>query len=93
MLFEPTKAYRPMAQNVYPTSMRRHYLYCERNAPLLFTENETNNGRIFGTPNIVGTGTSTQQVALYDTGLAGKTFGGNPGLSYSLRLPAATSVL
>ena len=27
------------------------YLYCEGDAPLLFTENETNNERIFGTPN------------------------------------------
>ncbi|HZM11679.1 MAG TPA: hypothetical protein VFC15_15840 [Candidatus Limnocylindrales bacterium] len=27
------------------------YLYCEGNVPLLFTENETNNERIFGTPN------------------------------------------
>ena len=27
------------------------YLYCEGEAPLLFTENETNNERIFGTPN------------------------------------------
>jgi hypothetical protein len=27
------------------------YLYCEGNVPLLFTENETNSERIFGTPN------------------------------------------
>jgi len=27
------------------------YLYCEGNVPLLFTENETNNERLFGTPN------------------------------------------
>ena len=27
------------------------YFYCEGNVPLLFTENETNNERIFGTPN------------------------------------------
>jgi Glycosyl hydrolase family 63 C-terminal domain len=27
------------------------YLYCEGNIPLLFTENETNNERLFGTPN------------------------------------------
>ena len=38
--------------------MRRHtlnlgerYMYCEGDVPLLFTENETNNQRIFGTPN------------------------------------------
>ena len=28
------------------------YLYCEGDVPLLFTENETNNERIFGTANI-----------------------------------------
>ena len=27
------------------------YLYCEGDVPLLFTENETNNERIFGTSN------------------------------------------
>jgi len=28
-----------------------HYLYCEGDVPLLFTENETNNERLFGKPN------------------------------------------
>jgi hypothetical protein len=28
------------------------YLYCEGDVPLLFTENETNNQRIFGSPNV-----------------------------------------
>jgi hypothetical protein len=28
-----------------------HYLYCEEDVPLLFTENETNTERIFGVPN------------------------------------------
>ena len=28
------------------------YLYCEGTAPLLFTENETNNERVFGSPNV-----------------------------------------
>ena len=28
-----------------------YFLYCEGNPSLLFTENETNNERIFGTPN------------------------------------------
>ncbi len=31
--------------------MGNRYLYCEGDVPLLFTENETNNERIFGTPN------------------------------------------
>ncbi len=30
----------------------QRFLYCEGNAPLLFTENETNNARLFGTANI-----------------------------------------
>ena len=29
----------------------RRWLYCDRQVPLLFTENETNNQRIFGSPN------------------------------------------
>jgi hypothetical protein len=36
---------------------------------------------------IIGTGTATQRVAIYDQGLSGKTFAGNTGLSYSLILP------
>jgi hypothetical protein len=33
------------------TLLGERYLYCEGDVPLLFTENETNNGRIFGTAN------------------------------------------
>jgi hypothetical protein len=33
------------------TLLGERYLYCEGDVPLLFTENETNNERIFGTPN------------------------------------------
>jgi len=33
------------------TELGERYLYCEEAAPLLFMENETNNERIFGTPN------------------------------------------
>ena len=33
------------------TQLGERYLYCEKDAGLLFTENETNNERIFGTPN------------------------------------------
>ncbi len=35
----------------YQTDLGERYLYCEGDVPLLFTENETNNERIFGTPN------------------------------------------
>ena len=38
---------------------------------------------------IIGTGTA--DVAVYDTGLAGKTFPGKPGLTYTLALPSPTS--
>ena len=33
------------------SELGERYLYCEGDAPLLFTENETNNEKIFGTPN------------------------------------------
>jgi hypothetical protein len=33
------------------SKLGEHYLYCEGDAPLLFTENETNTERIFGVPN------------------------------------------
>ena len=33
------------------SQLGERYLYCEGDVPLLFTENETNNQRIFGTPN------------------------------------------
>jgi len=36
---------------LFQESLADHYLYCEGTAPLLFTENETNTQRIFGTPN------------------------------------------
>ena len=45
------------SKNGHPTIAASHsqlgerYLYCEADVPLLFTENETNNERIFGTPN------------------------------------------
>jgi hypothetical protein len=32
-------------------ALGRRWLYCDRQVPLLFTENETNNQRIFGSPN------------------------------------------
>jgi len=33
------------------TLLGERYLYCDGDVPLLFTENETNNQRIFGTAN------------------------------------------
>jgi hypothetical protein len=33
-------------------SLGKYYLYCDQDAPLLFTENETNNQRLFGSPNV-----------------------------------------
>jgi len=37
---------------LFQESLVDYDLYCEGNAPLLFTENETNNERLFGTPNV-----------------------------------------
>ena len=45
-----TRQGRGIVRAVHPRLGER-YLYCEGNVPLLFTENETNRQRIFGTPN------------------------------------------
>jgi hypothetical protein len=37
--------------NASHSQLGERYLYCEADVPLLFTENETNNERLFGTPN------------------------------------------
>jgi Glycosyl hydrolase family 63 C-terminal domain len=37
---------------LFQESLDDYYLYCEGMVPLLFTENETNNTRIFGSPNL-----------------------------------------
>ena len=36
---------------LFKESLDQHYLYCEGTVPLLFTENETNEARLFGTAN------------------------------------------
>ena len=36
---------------LFQESLTDYYLYCEGQVPLLFTENETNNARVFGTAN------------------------------------------
>jgi Glycosyl hydrolase family 63 C-terminal domain len=36
---------------IFQESLQDYYLYCDGNIPLLFTENETNNERIFGSEN------------------------------------------
>jgi len=36
---------------LFQESLVDYYLYCQGDAPLLFCENETNNARLFGTPN------------------------------------------
>jgi hypothetical protein len=36
---------------LFQESLAEHYLYCDADVPLLFTENETHNARLFGTAN------------------------------------------
>ena len=47
----PGKNGSPVLEVSHPQLSAR-YLYCEGTVPMLFTENETNNERIFGTPNL-----------------------------------------
>nr|AAP49329.1 Uvs052 [uncultured bacterium] len=37
---------------LFQESLPDYFLYCDEDVPLLFTENDTNNARIFGTPNV-----------------------------------------
>ena len=55
-------------------TLGERYLYCEGDVPLLFTENETNNERIFGTPNNL----PYVKDAINDYVLAGKQDAVNP---------------
>ena len=45
------KTYRPATHTPLPEEPGDYYLYCQGGASLMFTENDTNNERIFGTPN------------------------------------------
>ena len=36
---------------LFQESLPDYFLYCDKHEPLLFTENETNNARLFGTQN------------------------------------------
>lgn len=38
--------------DLFREALDEYHLYCDGDAPLLFTENETNNERVFGTPNL-----------------------------------------
>lgn len=40
-----------IADTLFEHLIKDYYLYCDRVVPLLFTENETNHQRLFGTPN------------------------------------------
>jgi len=70
------------------------YLHCDRAVPLLFTENETNNERIFGTPNAspyVKDGIDTFVVhGRHDAVNAGGT-GTKSAAHYEITIPASGS--
>src|SRR5208282_3363927 len=51
-----------------------YFLYCEAKPPLLFTENETNNQRLFGTPNV----TPSVKDGINDFVVAGRQDAVNP---------------
>jgi hypothetical protein len=73
------------------SDLGERFLYCEEAPPLLFTENETNNERIFGTPNL----TPYVKDAFHNYVVHGQTGVVNPGQSgtkaaahYVLDVPA-----
>ena len=67
------------------------YLYCEGNVPLLFTENETNNERIFGTSNLspyVKDGINNYVVAGNHNGVNPEKTGTKSAANYQLTVGA-----
>ena len=67
------------------------FLYCETDVPLLFTENETNNERIFGTPNTspyVKDGIHNYVVAGKQDAVNPKPFGTKASAHYQLTVGA-----
>jgi hypothetical protein len=51
LLLQADSAPRPSVIHAIDPALGQRYLYCEGDATLLFTENETNTQRIFGVPN------------------------------------------
>jgi hypothetical protein len=75
-------------------SLEDYYLYCEGDVPLLFTENETNNARLFGSANA----SPYVKDGINDYAVYGKSDAVNPGrvgtkaaAHYQLTVPAAQS--
>jgi hypothetical protein len=48
---------------------------------------------LFEGASIVSVGSAFGTVSIFDTGLAGKTFHSNPGLTCTLKLPVASGIL
>jgi len=67
------------------------YLYCEEDVPLLFTENETNNERIFGTVNpspYVKDGINNYVVNAHENAINPENIGTKSAAHYELRVGA-----
>ena len=76
---------------LFQESLSDYYLYCEGDAPLLFTENETNHQRLFGVPNV----SPYVKDGINNFVVNGDTGAVNPGLTgtkaaahYPLTIPA-----
>ena len=79
---------------LFQESLEDYYLYCEADVPLLFTENETNNARIFGSANA----SPYVKDGINEYIIHGKRDAVNPGrvgtkaaAHYELTVPAAQS--
>ncbi len=79
---------------LFQESLEDYYLYCEGDVPLLFTENETNNARLFGSANA----SPYVKDGINEYIVHGKSDAVNPGRAgtkaaahYELTVPAAQS--
>ena len=78
------------------TSLGELFLYCEGDVPLLFTENETNNERIFGTPNdrsYVKDGINNYVVSRRQEAVNPQQMGTKASVHYELTLEAGKTAI
>lgn len=78
------------------TALGTHYFYCDADVPLLFTENETNNARLFGTPNAsryVKDGINDYVVQAHQDAVNPEHAGTKCAAHYQLRLDAGKTAV
>lgn len=80
--------------SLFNESLSEYHFYCDRKVPLLFTENETNNAKLFGTPNASSyckDGINDYVVDGIKDAINPEQFGSKMAAHYKLNVPAGGS--